>query len=221
MQAEEARQRMIESILSGNRDQANEVFDGWTQRFGCQRAIAEVLDPVLLELGNLWSQEKISLAAGYLAGKVAEDVLFRALEREESLPETKGPVVIGNVEDDYHSMGRKLVGIFLKTAGWGVIDLGNDVAAAAFVDEAVKNGVRVIGVSAMMLTTAENIKKVREEIDGRGLTGRIRLAVGGAVFKIRPELTAEVGGDGTCANAIDAPRLFERLWAEGDSHDIV
>ena len=64
----------------------------------------------------------------------------------------------------------------------------------------------------MMFTTAENIRKVRREIDMRKLTGKIKLAVGGAVFRIRPELISEVGGDGTASNAPEAPKKFEELW---------
>ena len=88
-----------------------------------------------------------------------------------------------------------------------------------FVDAALANGARVIGVSAMMLTTAENIRALRSEIDARGLGGRIQLAVGGAVFKLRPELMLEVGGDGTASSAIQAPELFERLWAHSLAED--
>jgi len=88
------------------------------------------------------------------------------------------------------------------------------VLPAEFVDAALAEGARVIGVSAMMLTNAENIARVRAELDRRGLSGRVKLAVGGAVFVMRPELVAEVGGDGTAATAMDAPALFERLAAE-------
>ncbi len=130
---------------------------------------------------------------------------------EQAVPQSKGTAIIGNVEDDYHSLGRKLVGIFLLTAGWKVVDLGNDVAPATFVDAAIENKARIIGVSAMMFTTAQNILSLRKEIDQRGLKNKIKLAVGGAVFKIRPDLVSEVGGDGTAANAIDAPALFEKL----------
>jgi methanogenic corrinoid protein MtbC1 len=105
-----------------------------------------------------------------------------------------------------------MVAVFLRAAGWKVVDMGNDVAPADFVAAAVRHGARVIGVSAMMLTTAENIRAVREELDARGLSGRIRLAVGGAVFKLRPELVSEVGGDGTAPSAIQAPALFDILW---------
>lgn len=148
-----------------------------------------------------------------MAGKIAEDVLTAAASVPGDLKlDVKGPVVLGNIEDDFHSLGRKMVGVFLRAAGWRVIDLGNDVLPGEFVDQALAHGARVIGVSAMMLTTAGNIRDLRTELDSRGLSGKIRLAVGGAVFKLRPELVDEVGGDGSAPSAIQAPALIERLW---------
>ena len=126
----------------------------------------------------------------------------------------KGPVVIGNIEEDFHALGRRMVGTFLRAEGWIVHDLGNDVPATEFVDKALEVGARVIGVSAMMMTTARNVRKVRDEIDNRGLTGRIQLAVGGAVFRVCPGLAEEVGGDGTAPDALGAAGLFDRLWEE-------
>ena len=66
-------------------------------------------------------------------------------------------------------------------------------------------------VSRTRTLTAKNILKVRHELDNNRLSNRIKLAVGGAVFKLRPELVADVGGDGTADNAIEAPELFEKL----------
>ena len=215
MNVADTSKHLVELILLGNRKEAMELLDASAARLHWRKTIKEVLEPALDEIGKRWAAESISLAAGYLAGKIAEDALLKALEAEEAVPQTKGPVVIGNVEDDFHSLGRKLVGIFLKAAGWKVIDLGNDVPAEDFVDAAVAGDAKIIGVSAMMLTTAENIRKIRFELDRRGLTGRILLAVGGAVFKIRPELVAEVGGDGTVASAVDAPRLMAELLGQG------
>lgn len=212
MDLESTKKSLLEFILSGNRNEAIALLDEWARQSNYNTAISDILEPVLGDIGDMWVSEKISLAAGYLAGKIAEDTLMKAHQTEQALPETKGPVVLGNVEDDYHSLGRKLVGIFLQTAGWKIIDLGNDVTAAEFVDSAVNNNSKIIAVSAMMFTTAQNIIKIRQEIDERGLTDRIKLVVGGAVFKIRPELVAEVGGDGTAVNAMSAPELMERLW---------
>jgi methanogenic corrinoid protein MtbC1 len=88
-------------------------------------------------------------------------------------------------------------------------DWSSDVCSS---DLAVEIEARVIGVSAMMRTTALNIKKLRAELDRRDLSGRLQLAVGGAVFLVCSDLDKEVGGDGTARTAIDAPALFDRLW---------
>jgi methanogenic corrinoid protein MtbC1 len=211
-------QSLIERIRLADRQGSNALLDAWATEHGYERLITDVLDPALILIGEEWSASgTFTLAQVYIAAKVTEDVLskiasMRKLPSEGRLP--KGPVVIGNIEEDFHALGRRMVGTFLRAEGWIVHDLGNDVPATAFVDKAQEIGARVIGVSAMMMTTARNIRGVRDEIDRRGLTGRIQLAVGGAVFHVCPGLVEEVGGDGTAPNALAAPDLFDRLWQQ-------
>jgi methanogenic corrinoid protein MtbC1 len=159
-------------------------------------------------------QGKLSLAHGYISGKVAEEFYLIASQSEEFLisnTQVKGTIILGNTEDDFHPLGRRLVNIFSTAAGWNIIDLGNDVPAEIFIENAIKNQARIIAVSAMMFTTAKNILKIRKELDRQSLSEQIKLAVGGAVFKLRPELVNDIGGDGTADNAIDAPALFDSL----------
>jgi methylmalonyl-CoA mutase cobalamin-binding domain/chain len=151
-----------------------------------------------------------------VASKIAEDALLRCLPVKKERQFRKGAVVIGNIEDDFHSLGRRTVGLFLEAAGWDVHDLGNDIPAEQFIEKAIEVNASVIGVSAMMQTTALNIRKVREILDRSGLNGTIKLAVGGAVFNLRPELVTEVGGNGTAFNAVGADELFQRLQSETD-----
>jgi methanogenic corrinoid protein MtbC1 len=206
---------VIDAILIGERAVAADLLGRYAASRTSRAAMSEVMEPVLEDIGNWWAEEQLSLAQGYVAGKVAEDLLLKihTADRETTAGQySRGPVVLGNIEDDYHSLGRKLVSVFLQSAGWRVVDLGHDVLAAEFVDAAVQTGARVIGVSAMMYMTAANIRAVRDELDRRALSGRIQLAVGGAVFKSRPELADEVGGDGTASSGFRAPQLFDELW---------
>lgn len=218
---------LVEMLVNADREGANGLIEEWGAEHGFENLLLDLLTPALRTVGDLWRKEEdVSLAHAYVASKIAEDALRIVEEEGEKVPKsvpTMGPVVVGNIEDDCHPLGRKLVVSFLKAGGWRVCDLGNDVPAAVFVDEATRVDAKVIGVSAMTFTTAENIRELRTEINRRGLEGRIQLAVGGAVFRLRPELVEEVGGDGTAPNAIDAPALFDRLWnravTEGTGND--
>lgn len=215
MHAKDLSEQLLSAMMNADRSGAAEII-GRALALGItpKQVISEILDPAIVRLGQLWEQESMSLAQNFVAAKIAEDALLSCVPANTEDNQSKGAVVIGNVEDDFHSLGRRAVGLFLTAAGWEVHDLGNDVPAEQFLDKALAVKARVIGVSAMMQTTALNIRKLRELIDSRGLTGRLKLAVGGAVFNWRPELVAEVGADGTAQNAVGADQLFLRLQAE-------
>jgi len=211
------RQELLEAVLRADQAGANALLDAWAAEHGYARLLIDVIEPMLEYIGRTYMQsQSVTLAQAYVAGMIAEDALNkmaaqnRRVQGEETPP--KGPVVIGNIEEDFHSLGRRMLGTFLTAEGWIVHDLGNDVSPAAFLDKAQEVGARIVGASAMMLTTARNIRLLREEIDRRGLTRRIQLAVGGAIFLLRPELVHEVGGAGTSPNALGAARLFDDLW---------
>jgi methylmalonyl-CoA mutase cobalamin-binding domain/chain len=207
---------LIDAIHLADRQAAHQIIKEWTDLNGYERFFDDIMEPVLSRLGEEWvCQESVTIAQVYVAARIAEDVLVQiASQMSDTVHpgQHKGPVVFGNIEDDFHSLGRKMVVTFLRINGWEVIDLGNDISPKQFVDTAEQVGARVIGVSAMTLTTSRNITRLREEIDARGLKGKINLAVGGAVFNVYPALVEEVGGDGTATNAMSAVPLFERLY---------
>ncbi len=207
---------LIKAILEADRAEAYRLVGSWATQRGYERAVVELLTPALEQIGEKWGASgELTLAQGYVAGKVAEDVLNQVLAERQQLaqpPQPRGAVVLGNIEDDFHPLGRKMVAAYLRLEGWQVTDLGVDVAPAVFVEQALATGARVIGVSAMMYSTARNIPKLCQALDARGLHGQMQLAVGGAVFRLRPELVEEVGGDGTAPTALSAPALFEQLW---------
>lgn len=191
------------------------LIDRYVAEIGGRALLEEVIEPVLADIGRLWEvdPDSVVLAQGYVAAKMV-DRSMASIAGGEAAPLPGRVAVLGNIEDDFHALGRKLVATFLRAAGWTVHDLGNDVPPADLLDAALDKGARVIGVSAMVRSSALNIARLRELLDARGLSGRIKLAVGGAVFGIDPALVAAVGGDGTARNALGAPALFERLAGE-------
>ena len=191
------------------------ILDKIVEEYGYEALVLDVFEPLLVDMGEKLKRKEIPLAQTYMFSSLADQVLNayelsekNTVHRDAPL---KGPTVVANIEDDCHSLGRKIVATMLRIHNWEVYDLGIDVEASEIVDKAIEVGASVIGVSAMIFSTAENIVKVRQEIDARGYKGRILLAVGGAVFRLRPDLAEHVGADGTSPNAFAAIVLFDEL----------
>lgn len=203
------------AIKVSDRIKANHLIDTFASTASYREAINEIIEPIMYTLGEQWIKEETTLAQTYVAAKIAEDTLHKAIksqEYEKVAPGEQRCAVIGNIREDFHSLGRRMVATFLQASGWRVVDLGNDVEPQQFIDAALENNSRVIGVSAMMYSTAMNIADLRNLITKKNLEHQLKIAVGGAVFKLTPTLMTEVGGDGTAKNAIDAPKLFNSLY---------
>jgi 5-methyltetrahydrofolate--homocysteine methyltransferase len=115
-----------------------------------------------------------------------------------------GKVVIGTVQGDLHDIGKNLVGIMLKGAGFEVIDLGHDVAPELMVRTAREQGASVIGMSALLTTTMPAMGEVVRLVTEQRLAGQIRTIVGGA--PVTDAFAREIGADAygfDAGNAVD------------------
>lgn len=120
-----------------------------------------------------------------------------------------GKIVIGTVKGDLHDIGKNLVGIMLKGAGFDVIDLGNNVTPEEFVETAQKEQVSIIGMSALLTTTMPVMADVTALLKEKGLNGMIKTIVGGA--PLSEEYAQEIGADSyafDAANAVDRVKLL-------------
>jgi len=138
--------------------------------------------------------------------------VLKPLLIKEGIP-VRGKVVIGSVKDDLHDIGKNLVGILLKGAGFEVIDLGNDVPAEKFISTAIEENAQVIGMSALLTTTMPVMKKVVDMAKAEGLYGKVRIIVGGA--PVSKEYALEIGADAYSYDGANAVETIEGFFAEG------
>ena len=122
-----------------------------------------------------------------------------------------GKVVVGTVKGDLHDIGKNLVGIMLKGAGYEVVDIGADVAPEVFVDTAEAEGASVVGLSALLTTTMMGMKNVVEIVKERGLQEKIKVIVGGA--PVTQDFADEIGADGYGYDAGNAVEIVKGLMA--------
>jgi 5-methyltetrahydrofolate--homocysteine methyltransferase len=128
---------------------------------------------------------------------------------------SRGKTVIGTVQGDLHDIGKNLVGIMLKGAGFEVIDLGHDVSPARFVAAAVENDAQVIGMSALLTTTMPAMGKVVELLRQEGLAGKIKTIVGGAPISV--DFARRIGADDYAFDGVSAIDRVKALVRESVS----
>jgi 5-methyltetrahydrofolate--homocysteine methyltransferase len=169
----------------------------------------EILDDGLIAgmtvVGDRFRVHEIFLPDVLLAAKAmyaGMDELKPLLVRD-GIP-SLGKVVIGSVKGDLHDIGKNLVGIMLKGAGFEVVDLGHDVAPERMVQTARESGATVIGMSALLTTTMPAMREVVELLRAHGGGGAIRTIVGGA--PVTEAFAREIGADAygfDAGNAVD------------------
>ncbi|MCR5627207.1 MAG: corrinoid protein, partial [Lachnospiraceae bacterium] len=107
--------------------------------------------------------------------------------------EAVGKAVIGTVKGDLHDIGKNLVVMMLKGAGFDVEDIGIDVDSAQFIDKAEEIGADVICMSALLTTTMPQMKVVIDELKERGLRDKYIVMVGGA--PVNESFAKQIGAD--------------------------
>lgn len=179
---------------------------------------SDILDHGLIAgmdvVGKRFREREIFLPEVLLAARAMNagvDVLKPLLVGGE-VP-SRGTVVLGSIQGDLHDIGKNLVGIMLKGAGYEVVDLGTDVAPEAFVDAAEERGATVIGISALLTTTMSRMSEVVECRDRRGLAEQIRILVGGA--PLSQDFADSIGATAYCPDAADAVERVMGLSGEG------
>ena len=190
------------------------VFEFTKQAIAQKLPAKEILDNGLIAgmdvIGQQFKNHEIFLPDVLMAAKAmyaGMDQLKPLLMQEDVAG--LGKVVIGTVQGDLHDIGKNLVGIMLKGAGFEIIDLGKDVPPDKFIETAVQENAHVIGLSALLTTTMPMMKKVIELLREKNLNNKIKVIVGGAPLS---ESTAqEFGADAyayDAANAVDRVKML-------------
>lgn len=205
-----------EAVFETDREAAFAVVDqALAQGTSAEDVVFKIVIPAVEEMmSSITKDPDANLAQHFMTAQIAAEVTEKMLARFIQPPAILGRVVIGTAAGDLHSLGKRIVMGCLKALMVEVLDLGVNVPAEKFVDEAVRSDAQIIAVSAMMVHTAtgENgARKVRRILQERGLEQRIKIVVGGAPYRFDNELYKTVGADGWAADGITAGRMIVDL----------
>lgn len=183
----------------------------------CHSSPQDILDYGLIKgmakTSELFEKEEYFITEILLCADAMEAGLsvLRPCFEKDKMP-SKGKIVIGTVEGDTHDIGKNIVALMLKGAGFSVLDVGRDVSPRAFVDAALKFDADIIAVSALMTTTMENIKDVILLLRKEGLRDRFQVICGGE--PLSSGFAKRISADGYSASASGTVKLAKRMMKE-------
>ncbi|MDD5680131.1 MAG: corrinoid protein [Candidatus Omnitrophica bacterium] len=113
-----------------------------------------------------------------------------------------GKIGIGTVKGDLHDIGKNLVAMMFRGAGFEVLDLGIDVPPEKFIDTVKHKDVNIIAMSSLLTTSMGSMKQVIAELKAAGLINKVKTMVGGA--PVTEEFAGSIGADGYARDASSA-----------------
>ncbi len=174
------------------------------QGVGAQTILDQGLFDGMGVIGYLFKEDEVFVPEVIMAAKAMQagvDIL-EPLLIGDGHRKSKGRVVLGTVKGDLHDLGKNLVGLMFRGAGYDVLDLGVDVSADRFVAAIRENKAHVLGLSALLTTTMLQMKTVIETVDKAGLRDRVCIIIGGCV--IDQAFADRIGADAYAQNAGEA-----------------
>lgn len=142
------------------------------------------------------------------ATQQAQEVLKAALAKSGQKSETLGRLLLATVEGDIHDIGKNIVKMILENYGYEVVDLGKDVPIETVVETVVKQEIKLVGLSALMTTTVQNMKKTITAI--KAVAPDTVFMVGGAV--LNEEYRDFVGADYYAKDAMASVEITQTFF---------
>ncbi len=201
-------EELFSAIIKGKRkDVALLVQTAVDGGANVEEILMESMIPAMREIGDRFSRNEVYVPEMLIAARAMQaglDIVEPLLADTGHEPIAK--VAIGTVKGDLHDIGKNLVAMMLKGAGYEVIDLGVDCDISKY-EEAVNNGTQVLLLSALLTTTMPSMKEATDHFKDSD----VKILVGGA--PITQEYADEIGADGYAGDANQAVGAVEKVLA--------
>jgi len=200
---------LSEAVIRGDQTRALEIT---------RAAISEGVPPGIIlndgliagmnVIGERFKKNEVYIPEVLIAARAMKSALeVLAPKLIEAGVEPVGKAVMGTVQGDLHDIGKNLVAMMLKGAGFDVVDLGVDVSAAKFVEKAKETKAKIVGLSALITTTMPSMEKTVKALKEAGLA--VKTMIGGA--PVTQAYADRIGADGYAPDAASAVDLAKSL----------
>jgi 5-methyltetrahydrofolate--homocysteine methyltransferase len=172
--------------------------------------LLEALVPGIQEVGRLFEAGEAFLPEMMISAEAMKQGVAEIQSLLESTDiQSNGKVLIATVAGDVHDIGKNLVALMIKSAGFDLEDMGVDVPTEKIVASVKASAPDVLALSALLTTTMQEIPVVFEALESAGLRDKIKTLVGGA--PISKQFAEESGADGYAPDALQAAKAVQSL----------
>lgn len=203
------------AVIDGDGDKvAQLVTDTLTQGTDAIRVFNDGLSRGIKVVGEQFGRGDLflfDLVRAAEAMKQGMGILEPKLARQETRAVVLGTFLIGTVAGDIHDIGKNIVSVMLRVAGFELVDLGVDVQHKTFVEKVHEAKPDILGLSALMSPTLPEQKKVLDALIKGGLRDQVKVMIGGAVAT--EEWADEIGADSYAPDAVSAVAKAKELLA--------
>lgn len=201
---------LYEAVVKGLKEQAHRCAEQLVKTQQPLSIINEQLIPALDEVGKGFENHTLFLPQLLMsadAAKAAFDALKDHMVQHGLSQEKRGKIILATVKGDIHDIGKNIVKVLLENYSFDVIDLGRDVDPQVVVETAVKEQVRLVGLSALMTTTVSNMEITIQELRK---VSDCKIMVGGAV--LTEDYAKSIGADFYSKDAMGSVHYANRLF---------
>jgi 5-methyltetrahydrofolate--homocysteine methyltransferase len=202
---------LADAIIKGDQNSAVEITkSALGEGVEAEKVLNEGLIAGMDVIGASFKKNEVYIPEVLIAAR-AMKMAMEILEPElvKAGVEPLGKLVIGTVQGDLHDIGKNLVAMMLKGAGFEVIDLGVDIPVEKFVEQAKASGANLVGMSALLTTTMPAMEKAVKALKDAGISAKVM--IGGA--PVTQGYADKIGADGYSADAASAVDLAKSLVA--------
>lgn len=202
---------MVDALRSVDRVHADRIVKESCNSDSPVLCLEKLIVPALEEIGRLWESGELALSQVYMSGRICEEIVDTMLPPKDP-QRTSHPKIGIAVIEDHHTLGKRIVASVLRAGGYEITDYGHGISAADLAETVIRDKVKIMLISALMLPAALSIKEAAAMIKEQQPDTVI--IVGGAPFSFDSMLWKDVGADAMGLSAIESLELVRRYTGE-------
>jgi len=200
---------LAEAVIRGDQNTAVEITKSALDKgTAAESILKDGLIAGMDVIGGRFKKNEVYIPEVLIAARAMKSAMeFLGPELVKAGVKPIGKFLIGTTQGDLHDIGKNLVAMMLKGAGFEVIDIGVDISPEKFVEQTKATGIQLVGMSALLTTTMPAMEKTVKALKNAGVSAKVM--IGGA--PVTQGYADKIGADGYAADAASAVDVAKNL----------